>query len=79
MEKNRADFDRAVEVSLEAHAGHKRYLEATESLYAVFVEGWGGSRRGLPEAFDSFRQALLAESCFKSDIAPESAKSKPAA
>ncbi len=79
MEKTKADLDRAVEIWLETHAAHKAYVETTESLYALFAEGWGGSRRALPEAFDSFCQALLAERGSKAGVVPGAAKSKPAA
>jgi len=78
MEQTRAELDKAVAVWLEAHAAHRKYLEATESLYVVFAEGWGGTRRGLPEAFDSFRQALLADGV-KTCAGLVAGKSKPAA
>ena len=58
----KADLDAAVEAWLNAQAGFKQYLEATKALFHVFSEGWCGPRRGLTEAFDSYREALLRES-----------------
>jgi hypothetical protein len=59
------DLDAVVEEWLAAQAGFKRYVNATENLYAVFAEGWCDPRRGLPEAFADFRAALLSDCDYK--------------
>ena len=50
MAVTKTDLDAVVEEWLVAQAGFKRYVNATESLYAAFAEGWCGPRRGLAEA-----------------------------
>ena len=55
MGKSKVDLDAVVGEWLAAQAGFKRYVNATENLYAVFAEGWCDPRRGLPEAFADFR------------------------
>lgn len=62
MATTKADLDAAVEAWLDAYAGYQKFLNATENLFAVFADGWCGPRRGLVEAFDSFRAALLRDS-----------------
>ncbi len=62
MAVTKGDLDAASEAWLDAQAGFKNYLETTEALFHVFSEGWCGPRRGLTEAFDSYREALLRES-----------------
>jgi hypothetical protein len=62
MATTKADLDAAVKAWLDAHAGYQKFLEATENLFAVFGEGWCGPRRGIAEAFDSYRAALLRDS-----------------
>jgi len=64
MAVTRAELDAATETWLEAQAGFKNYLEATEALFIVFSEGWCGPRRALKEAFDDYREALLRDSGF---------------
>lgn len=59
MAKTKTDLDAASEAWLDAQAGYKKFLEATETLFAVFAEGWCGPRRAMAEAFDSYRAALL--------------------
>ena len=64
MAVTRAELEAAAEVWLDAQAGFKNYLEATEALFRVFAESWCGPRRALKEAFDDYREALLRESEF---------------
>lgn len=59
MATTKAEHDAAVKEWLDAHSGYQKFLEATQNLFAVFAEGWCGPRRGLVEAFDSYRSALL--------------------
>jgi hypothetical protein len=59
MATTKADLDAAAETWLDAQAGYKKFLEATENLFTVFAEGWCGPRRALAEAFESYRSALL--------------------
>ena len=40
-------------------------MAATENLYVVFAEAWGGSRRNIAEAFTEFTGALQNEHEFK--------------
>ncbi|HUV69690.1 MAG TPA: hypothetical protein VMW15_08515, partial [Terracidiphilus sp.] len=61
MAVTKTDLDAVVEEWLAAQDGFKRYVNATEKLYAAFTEGWCGPRRGLPDAFADFRAALLSE------------------
>lgn len=63
----------------QSHAAHKKFLADTEELFEMFAAKWKGPRRGLMEAFDGFRQALLAESGLKASSAPDATKSKRAA
>jgi hypothetical protein len=65
MAVTKADLDAAAEAWLDAQAGFREYMQATDELFRVFSEGWSGQRRGLTEAFDSFRQALVRESRFE--------------
>jgi len=62
MAVTRAELDAATETWLEAQAGFKNYLEATEALFIVFSESWCEPRRALKEAFDDYRAALLRNS-----------------
>ena len=41
------------------------YLKATEKLFNVFAESWFGSRRGLPDAFAAFCEALVGKGGYK--------------
>jgi len=59
MATTKAEHDAAVQAWLDAHAGYKQYVQATENLFTVFADGWCGPRRALTEAFDSYRSALL--------------------
>ena len=59
------DLEAAVEAWLHAYAGYQNYLQASENLYTVFAHSWHGSRRGLAEAFDAFRQSLAHERGYK--------------
>jgi hypothetical protein len=62
MPVTKVRLDAAAEAWLDAQTGFKQYLEATETLFHAFSEGWCGPCRGLREAFDSYREALLRES-----------------
>ena len=55
-----AEMDKAMQKWLESHASYKAFLDDTRVLFELFASGWYG-RRGLTEAFDSFRQGLLLE------------------
>jgi hypothetical protein len=62
MEKASVDLKRAVETWQESRVAYKKYLDATEVLFQVFAATWCGPRgRGLSEAFDAFRAALVRE------------------
>ena len=65
MATTKADLDAAAEVWLDAQAGFKNYLDATEALFRVFAEGWCDLRRALKEAFDDYCEALLLDSGYK--------------
>jgi len=65
MNQAQKEMEEAVEEWLDAHDGFERYVTATQSLYAVFVQSWQGSRRNLAEAFGDFQAALLKEHEFK--------------
>lgn len=62
MAMTKVDLDAAAEAWLDAHAGYKKYLEATGELFRIFSVGWRGPHRALTEAFDSYRTALLRDS-----------------
>ena len=55
MNQAQREMDEAVEEWLDTHQGYERYVAATQSLYAVFIRSWQGSRRNLAEAFVDFR------------------------
>lgn len=66
-----ANLDKTVEEWLEAREGYQRYLEATEKLFNLFVEGWCGPRGGIIEAFNTYSEALLSECGYKHLVGPE--------
>jgi hypothetical protein len=61
MRKTQAEMDKVASAWLESHKAYKKYLADTQVLFKTFASGWCGPRSGVSEAFDSFRQALLAE------------------
>ena len=62
MAATKSDLDVATKAWLDAQAGYTNFLQVTETLFAVFAEGWRGPRRALSEAFSEFREALLRDS-----------------
>jgi hypothetical protein len=40
MATTKAEHDAAVQAWLDAHAGYKQYVQATENLFTVVADGW---------------------------------------
>lgn len=61
MGKSQDDMNRAAAAWLESHNAYKKFLVDSQVMYEIFASTWQGPRRGLTEAFDSYREALLRE------------------
>jgi hypothetical protein len=60
MKNPAAVLDEAAQEWLDCYDAHRKFVAATKKLFCAFAAGWNGPRRGLMEAFESYRQALLA-------------------
>ncbi len=60
MKNPAAKLDEAAHEWLDCYDAHRKFIAATQKLSCAFAAGWHGLRRGLPEAFESHRHALLA-------------------
>jgi hypothetical protein len=60
MENPAAVRDEAAQEWLDCYDAYRKFIAATQKLFCAFAEGWHGPRQGLPDAFESYRQALLA-------------------
>ena len=61
MGQSQDDMNMAVAAWLESHKAYKKFLADTEALFLLFATTWQGHPRGLTEAFESYREALLTE------------------
>lgn len=69
MGKAQDDMNQAVVAWLESHKAYKQFLSDTQALFEIFASSWHGTQRGLTQAFDSYGEALLAESgCSYSEV-----------
>ena len=55
-----AEMDKAIEAWLKSHAAYRQYLSDTTALYEAFAATFYGSQKALTEAFENYREALLA-------------------
>jgi hypothetical protein len=54
------DLNKAVVTWIESHKAYKKFLVDTQALFEIFALTWRGPQRNLTEAFESYREALLA-------------------
>ena len=60
MKSRAAILDEAAQEWLECYDAHRKFIVATKKRFCAFAAGWDGPRRSLMEAFETYREALLA-------------------
>jgi len=60
MNNPASELDEAAQEWLDCYDAHRKFIAATQRLFCAFAAGWNGPRRGIMEAFEGYRQALLA-------------------